>query len=165
MENIKQYFEQKKTDLPKQFPDNMSSNIIDDPIKIATKFNDYFVNLGPKLAKNINNTNTAFDKYLTKSIPNSFFFGSSYRNEVRNEIGKVNATKSPGYDGLSAKIIKLVGTEISKPITQIFNQTFLTGNIPHQLKIALQHSFISQMKTTNLITTDQFQSSLILQNY
>lgn len=76
MENIKQYFEQKnkKKDLPKQFADNMSSNIIDDPIEIATKFNDYFVNLGPKLAKNINNTNTAFDKYLTESIPNSFFW-------------------------------------------------------------------------------------------
>ncbi len=27
--------------------------------------------------------------------------------------------------------------EISKPITQIFNQTFLTGNIPVKLKIAL----------------------------
>ena len=27
--------------------------------------------------------------------------------------------------------------EISKPITQIFNQTFLTGNIPLELKIAL----------------------------
>ena len=27
--------------------------------------------------------------------------------------------------------------EISKPITQIFNQTFLTGNIPIELKIAL----------------------------
>ena len=64
----------KKTDLLKQFADNMSSNIIDDPIEIATKFNDYFVNLGPKLAKNINNTSTAFDKYLTESIPNSFFF-------------------------------------------------------------------------------------------
>ena len=27
--------------------------------------------------------------------------------------------------------------EISKPITQIFNQTFLTGNIPLELKMAL----------------------------
>ena len=48
----------KKTDLPKQFADNMSSDIIDDPVEIATKFNDYFVNLEPKLAKNINNTLT-----------------------------------------------------------------------------------------------------------
>ena len=75
---------------------NMSSNIIDDPIEIATKFNDYFVNLGPKLAKNINNTNTAFDKYLTESIPNSFFLEAVTEHEVRNEIGKINATKSPG---------------------------------------------------------------------
>ena len=81
----------------------MSSNIIDDPMEIATKFNDYFVNLGPKLAKNITNTNTAFDKYLTESIPNSFSLEAVTEHEVRNEIEKINATKSPGYDGLSAK--------------------------------------------------------------
>ena len=128
MENIKQYFEQKnkkKTDLPKQFADNMSSNIIDDPIEIATKFNNYFVNLEPNLAKNINNTNTAFDKYLTESMPSSLFLEAVTKHEVRNEIGKINATKSPGYDHLSTKIIKLVANKISKPITQIFNQTFL----------------------------------------
>ena len=100
MKNIKQYFEQKKTKKKKICQNssliNMSSNIIDDPIEIATKFNDYFVNLGPKLAKNINNTNTAFDKYLTESIPNSFFLEAVTEHEVRNEIGKINATKSPG---------------------------------------------------------------------
>ena len=115
----------------------MSSNIIDDPIEIATKFNDYFVNLGPKLANNINNTSTAFDQYLTERIPNSFFLEAVTEHEVRNEIGKINGTKSQGYDGLSAKIIKLVANGISEPITLIFNQTFLTGNIQHQLKIAL----------------------------
>ena len=57
--------------------------------------------------------------------------------EIRNEIEKLNTTKSPGYDGLSAKIIKIVAKEMSEPLTQIFNQTFLTGNIPQELKIAL----------------------------
>ncbi len=47
----------KKTNLPKQFADNTSSSTIDDPLKIANKFNDYFVNIGPNLAKKINNTN------------------------------------------------------------------------------------------------------------
>jgi hypothetical protein len=57
--------------------------------------------------------------------------------EIRNEIEKLNTTKSPGYDDLSAKIIKIVAKEMSEPLTQIFNQTFLTGNIPQELKIAL----------------------------
>ena len=99
----------------------MSSNIIEDPIEIATKFKNYFANLGPNLAKIINNTDTAFDKYLTESIPNSFFLEAVTEHEVRNKIGKINAIKSPGYDGLSAKIIKLVANEISKQITQISN--------------------------------------------
>jgi hypothetical protein len=64
----------KKTTLPEQFIDNMSSSKIDDPKKIANKFNDYFVNIGPNLAKKIRNTNTTFDKYLTESISNSLFF-------------------------------------------------------------------------------------------
>ena len=85
----------------------MSSNIIDDPIEIATKFNNYFVNLGPNLAKNISNTNTAFNKYLTESIPNRLFLKALTEHEVRNEIGKINATKSPGYDGLRAKNNKI----------------------------------------------------------
>ena len=70
-------------------------------------------------------------------MPSSLFLEAVTKHEVRNEIGKINATKSPGYDRLSTKIIKLVANKISKPITQIFNQTFLTSNFPHQLKIAL----------------------------
>ena len=142
----------KKTNLPKQFADNTSSSTIDDPIKIANKFNDYFVNIGPNLAKKINNTNITFDKYLTNSIPNSLFLDPVTEYEVRSEIEKLNTTKSPGYDGLSAKIIKLVTNEISKPITQIFNQTFLTGNIPLELKIALVTPIYNLYRPISVIT-------------
>ena len=45
--------------------------------------------------------------------------------------------KSPGYDNISSKIIKLTAKNISEPLTHIFNTTFLTGIIPDKLKIAL----------------------------
>ncbi len=41
----------KNTKRPKTFLESNSSNIIDDPEEIANKLNDYFINIGPNLAK------------------------------------------------------------------------------------------------------------------
>ena len=43
--------------------------------------------------------------------------------------------KSPGYDNISSKIIKLTAKNISESLTHILNTTFLTGIIPDKLKI------------------------------
>ena len=42
---------QTKKKLPKTFIKSDSSNIIEDPVEIANKSNDYFINIGPNLAK------------------------------------------------------------------------------------------------------------------
>jgi hypothetical protein len=124
--------------LPKEFIENNSPNSITDPIEIANKFNNCFVNLGPKLANKIrNSSNNTFEKYLTDANPNSMFLSPIYEYEVQTEIKSLNANKSSGYDGYSAKILKDIYKEISKPLTYIFNQVFITGFIPDQMKIAL----------------------------
>ena len=50
---------------------------------------------------------------------------------------KIWSRKSSGYDGINAKIIKIIAKEISKPLTHIFNLSFLSGIIPDNLKVAL----------------------------
>ena len=57
--------------------------------------------------------------------------------EVQNEMNNLNSNKSPGYDGLSARTIKQVSKEVSKPLAHIFNLTFTTGIIPEQIKTSL----------------------------
>jgi hypothetical protein len=57
--------------------------------------------------------------------------------EVQSEINNLNSNKSPGYDGLSARTIKQVRKEVSKPLAHIFNLTFTTGIIPEQIKTSL----------------------------
>jgi hypothetical protein len=49
----------------------------------------------------------------------------------------MKSNKSSGYDGINAKIIKIIAKEISKPLTHIFNLSFLSGIIPDNLKVAL----------------------------
>ncbi len=58
-------------------------------------------------------------------------------NELLNEIIYLNENKSGGYDEINAKMIKAINSEILKPLTYVYNLTFLTGKIPKFLKIAL----------------------------
>ncbi len=57
--------------------------------------------------------------------------------ELETEIRNLNPKKSPGYDGLSVKVIRSVTDVILEPLSYIFNLTFISGNIPDNLKTAL----------------------------
>ena len=49
----------------------------------------------------------------------------------------MNGKKSSGYDEIPPKLVKNISKHIVKPLTYIYNQSFLTGVIPNDLKIAL----------------------------
>ena len=93
----------KTTKISKVFVETNSTNVLDDPHEIANKFNEYFTNVGPNLAKKINTKKTIMIY----------------------------------HDDISTKIIKHIAKDISKPLTHIFNLTFLHGVIPEDLKKAL----------------------------
>ena len=128
----------KKKEISNEFIDSNSTNSIINPKEIANKFNNYFINIGPNLAKEITHTRKSnFSKYLTGNYLNSMFLDPITEIEVENEIHDLDSNKSPGYDGFNAKIFKQVGKVISKPLTHIFNLTFTTGIIPEQIKTSL----------------------------
>ena len=56
--------------------------------------------------------------------------------EIVKIIAKFNQNKSPGHDDIGNMIVKKVATEISKPLSTIFNCSLKTGVVPEQLKIA-----------------------------
>ena len=125
----------KTKELPRTFFDTSTSNTTKNPVTIANKFNEYFTNIGPNLARNIKNSSeTNFKKYLTGNYKNSMFLAEL---ELETVLKNMDANKSPGYDNFSNKIIKLSATEIAKPLTHIFNLTFENGIIPEKLKLAI----------------------------
>ena len=124
--------------MPKEFLLSNLSSTTSNPVEIANKFNDYFGNLGPKLAKQIKNkSNSTYEKYLTHKNPNSIFIRPIEEHEVESEIKNLNPNKSSGFDGYSASMLRNIYKEISKPLTHIYNQTFITEIIPDQIKIAV----------------------------
>ncbi len=80
--------------------------------------------------------------------PVSSLMLSHQMNFKLHELENIKPNKSSGYDGISAKIIKIIAEDISKPLTHIFNLSFSSGTIPVSLKV---------MKKTGLKITDQYQ--------
>ena len=95
----------KNTKLSQSFVETCSSNIIDDPQKIANHFNNYFTNVGLNLANKIKqNNNNSFVNYLKGSYQSNFFLNPVTENELEVELKKMKSNKSCGYDGISTNI-------------------------------------------------------------
>ena len=122
--------------LPRTFLNNNNEEI-SDPKLTANKFNDFFVNVGPNLAKKFSRETDEFYKFLNGSYNDSMFLYNTNYEEISNVIDKMACKSSCGVDGISSKVVKYVAQYISIPLWHVFNLAFTTGKIPNDLKVAL----------------------------
>jgi hypothetical protein len=111
------------------------------------------------------NTQFHTKKYLIGNYRNGMFLAPITENELENEIKSMDSSKSPGYDNISNKILKLTAKEISKPLTHIFNLTFQNGVIAEKLKLAIVTPILKLGKIINMKTIDLYQFSLVFLSY
>ena len=98
--------QKKNTNISKTFID-ASSKTIGDPKEIASKFNEYFINIGPNLANKIEcRENDSFEKYLTGNYQSNMLLDPITENELEKELENMKSNKSSGYDGVIIKIIQ-----------------------------------------------------------
>ena len=108
-----------------------------DKTKIANAFNDFFVNVGPKLAASIDTSNKRpFNSYLTKRILTSFNFSLMDIDSTSKVINSLKTKTSTGHDGISVKMLKFLAPALISSLTLIINQSLITGVFPDLLKIA-----------------------------
>lgn len=111
-----------------------SNDIINDPTRIASEFNQYFINL-PKIYIPTNN-NSAIPKPI--EINNSTFFLTPVDIlEIKNIIKSLNNTYSTGYDEICTKILKTCIDELSPLLTHLVNVSFINGIFPSKLKFSV----------------------------
>ena len=106
---------------------------IKDRQRICIDFNNFFINIGPKLAKKFENSLNPM-KYV-KSTLNSISIPTINESEV------VAATKSlknssAGYDEVPARILNQNINIFIKPLTHLVNSLIKKGIFPDELKIA-----------------------------
>jgi hypothetical protein len=129
-----------------------NDNIISEPVCIANTMNNYFVNM----ANEINDTGISFENHTiesvveyhgehlnVKSITNKFDnhehrynFSEISSDTVYDKIKSINTNKSTGYDLIPPKTVKTCAKELSMPMTQIMNQSFVSKKYPSDLKLA-----------------------------
>ena len=126
------------------------------PNKIASKFNDYFANIGPKLASTIRHTGKDFSSYLRNSSDATCFFQPTNENEIQKIINKLGSRKSAGHDNIRADLIKCVASEIAKPLSIIFNASLSSGIFPDELKVAKVVPIYKKITIKNLVITGLF---------
>ena len=110
---------------------------IQDKQQIVNEFNNFYVNVGPKLAATIDTHNKKpFTDYLTKTITTSFNFHLYELEDTEKLIKSLKTKDSFGNDGISVKLLKAISPGIILPLTLILNQSLISGIFPDTLKIA-----------------------------
>ena len=103
--------------------------------KIANCFNKFFIDIGPKLASMIPESQTKRDHYLN---PRKTFMGEANLtdDEVNEALRSVKPNKSPGYDNISSNVVSETSDVFFTPLKYIFNISLQRGIFPENLKIA-----------------------------
>ena len=124
----------KHNDYPEHF--KVDDQIISEPRLIAEAFNDYFINIGPKLANAIEVSNNHFTDFLAPTCSHNFEFESVTIDIVEKAIDDLKSKSSCGNDKISNKLLKNIKNEISESLTLIINQSLKSAIFPDVLKIA-----------------------------
>jgi len=114
----------------------IDGKIISDPTQIANKLNSFFSSIAEKLRTKIPRTPKTFREFLTNPNPHSIFLSPIHAEEILDCLNSLDCRKGYGPSSIPPRIIKLIKTEISHPLSKIFNLCFSSGTFPNILKIA-----------------------------
>ena len=112
------------------------NGLISDPLKVANKFNDYYLNVDDKLCKKILQKANKFHDYLKDPNKNKFTLKETTPDEVYKIISDLDGKKSSDIYNISPDVIKLNAQIISQILTVIFNISIKEGCFPTAMKSA-----------------------------
>ena len=100
----------------------------------ATQFNQYFTTIAGSLCGHF--TDPSPPRVLAPRVDREFIPQNVSSAFVLLELRKLKSTKATGLDGIPAKLLKDAAQEVAKPIANLINLTFSTGEIPQEWKEA-----------------------------
>ena len=102
---------------------------------MSTRFNDFFVNVGPDTDSKIPvSQNVQPEKFLNERNQSEFSVNPVTETEVLEIINNLD-NKSTGPYSIPIKLLKIIPDLIVIPLCRIINQSFLSGKFPDLLKI------------------------------
>ena len=123
-----------KSSIPNTFISN--EKILPGELEIAEGFNDFFSNIGPKLAEQIPPSGSSFSDYLKDEIIHSFTFPKVTPEVLNTALNKLKNKNSSGPDHISTNLLKYISDSITIPLCHLYNISFRSGIVPDSLKTA-----------------------------
>lgn len=119
-------------------------NLISDPSRICTIFNNHFSSIGRNIGNKIPTVEGSYMDYFNKQYPNGnpYYEGSNLfltpvvEEEVNKIIDSLDLKKSTGPMSIPPYIIKIYKPFFSHWLTKLINLSFETGIFPEVLKLA-----------------------------
>ena len=118
---------------------------------ISNSFNNFFVDVGPKLASNIKHSEKDYFDYLLNSTQKSLFMKLIVADKNVKIVSKLNQNKIPGHDGILNLNVKKVASIIAKPLTDIFNLSLSSGIVPEQTKLVKVMAIYKKRGSWNIL--------------
>lgn len=104
--------------------------------KMADGFNEYFSTIGCRLAEGIKDSDIDPLSFVTPTHDNVFNFNFITIEDVIGALNFIQSKKSPGLDGISARLLKDAAHNIAGPLVNIFNLSLQTTIFPDDWKLA-----------------------------
>ena len=101
--------------------------------QIANAFNNFFVNAANTVNKDIPLTFKSPNDYLKIPTPNHYFYIQSQNLKLRTLLTLLNSSKASGPFSIPTKLLKLLRSIVSDPISLLINDSFLRGQFPDKL--------------------------------
>ena len=108
-------------------------SMISDKSVISNKFNEFFVNIGPNLAKKIPIQNVSPLQFMDVPTANSIFLSLVTAEEIREIVCSLK-NGAAGHDEIKASILKSISSYIIDPLAYICNLSLNQGVFPSELK-------------------------------
>ena len=112
------------------------NGIISDPLKVANKFNNFYLNVADKLCEKIPKVNNKFQDYLKNPNKNKLTLKETTPDEVMKVINVLDGKKSGDIFNISPDLVKLNAQIISQILSIIFNLSIREGCFPSDMKVA-----------------------------
>jgi hypothetical protein len=115
---------------------NIEGNLESDPTEIANHFNRFFTAVGSQISDSVLPINKNPEDFINygRDVPDLLL-----QNTTPEHIQKVIKNLQPKYSndaqGVSTKMVKLIGKGISYPLAHIFNLSLRDGVFPNKLKL------------------------------
>ena len=138
-----------------------NDSILTDDKGISESFNKYFTSIADKILQDRKYIGVkSHMDYLNNPLPNSFVIRECTPLEVESLIASLNKNKATGPNSIPTSILQLLKSDLSIPLSKIYNLSLVSGTYPEILKISKtvpifkkgSHHLISNYRPISLLS-------------